>query len=208
LEQARTLFDSSRFKEAIDIAQIGLKTFPANPDLLHLYQQAEIQQRKLEARQKIEERVREIRVKINREKFSDAINLAKQTLVTLGPDPKLTELLNTAEVQFEAREGTHPSNHSHADRGWQPGRRQPDDRRGYQGERFGYVRPAISAVGRTTQGYGIREAGRIDTRPNPASYNSRKGVRLSSGFAVTACSFSNFPPAGLNSKRCGGSTGA
>jgi serine/threonine protein kinase len=104
LEQARTLFDSNRFKEAIDIAQIGLKTFPANPDLLHLYQQAEIQQRKLEARQKIEERVREIRVKINREKFSDAINLAKQTLVTLGPDPKLTELLNTAEVEFEARE--------------------------------------------------------------------------------------------------------
>jgi serine/threonine protein kinase len=104
LEQAKTLFDSDRFKEAIDIVQIGLKTFPANPDLLHLYQQAEIQQRKLEARQKIEERVREIRVKINREKFSEAINLAKQTLVTLGPDPKLTELLNTAEVEFEARE--------------------------------------------------------------------------------------------------------
>jgi serine/threonine protein kinase len=104
LEQAKTLFDSNRFKEAIDILQIGLKTFPANPDLLHLYQQAEIQQRKLEARQKIEERVREIRVKINREKFSEAINLAKQTLVTLGPDAKVTQLLNTAEVEFEARE--------------------------------------------------------------------------------------------------------
>jgi hypothetical protein len=104
LEQAKTLFDSDRFKETIDIVQIGLKTFPANPDLLHLYQQAEIQQRKLEARQKIEERVREIRVKINREKFSEAINLAKQTLVTLGPDTKVTQLLNTAEVEFEARE--------------------------------------------------------------------------------------------------------
>jgi len=104
LDQAKMLFDSNRFKEAIDIAQIGLRTFPANPDLLHLYQQAEIQQRKLEARQKIEERVREIRVKINREKFSEAINLAKQTLVTLGPDAKLTELLNTAEVEFESRE--------------------------------------------------------------------------------------------------------
>jgi serine/threonine protein kinase len=104
LAQAKTLFDSNRFKEAIDILQIGLKTFPANPDLLNLYQQAEIQQRKLEARQKIEERVREIRVKINREKFSEAINLAKQTLVTLGPDIKVTQLLNTAEVEFEARE--------------------------------------------------------------------------------------------------------
>jgi serine/threonine protein kinase len=104
LDESRTLFDSNRFKQAIDIVQIGLKTFPANPDLLHLYQQAEIQQRKLEVRQQIEERVREIRVKINREKFSEAINLANQTLVTLGPDTGVTQLLNTAEVEFEARE--------------------------------------------------------------------------------------------------------
>jgi serine/threonine protein kinase len=104
LNESRALFDSNRFKEASDIAQIGLKTFPANPDLLHLYQQAEVQQRKLEVRQQIEERVREIRVKINREKFSEAINLANQTLVTLGPDTDVTQLLNTAEVEFEARE--------------------------------------------------------------------------------------------------------
>jgi hypothetical protein len=104
LDEAKTLFASNRCKEAIDIVQIGLKTFPANPDLLHLYQQAEIQQKKLEVRQQIEERVREIRVKINREKFSEAINLAKQTLVTLGPDTNVTQLLNTAEVEFETRE--------------------------------------------------------------------------------------------------------
>ena len=104
LEAAKTLFDGDRFKEAIDIVQIGLKTFPANADLLYLYQQAEIQQRKREVRQQIEERVREIRVKINRDKFSEAINLAKQTLVTLGPDTGVTQLLNTAEIEFEARE--------------------------------------------------------------------------------------------------------
>ena len=104
LEEAKSLFDSNRFMQAIDAAQIGLRTFPANPDLLHLYQQAEMQQKKVEVRQQIEERVREIRVKINREKFSEAINLAKQTLVTLGPDTNVTQLLNTAEVEFETRE--------------------------------------------------------------------------------------------------------
>jgi serine/threonine protein kinase len=104
LDEAKALFDSNRFKEAIDIAQIGLRTFPANPDILHLFQQAEIQQRKLEVRQQIEERIREIRVKINREKFSEAINLAQQTLVTLGPDTEVTQLLTSAEVEFEARE--------------------------------------------------------------------------------------------------------
>jgi eukaryotic-like serine/threonine-protein kinase len=104
LDEVKSLFDSNRFKQAIDAAQIGLRTFPANPDLLHLYQQAEIQQKKVEVRQQIEERVREIRVKINRERFSEAINLAKQTLVTLGPDTNVTQLLNTAEVEFETRE--------------------------------------------------------------------------------------------------------
>ncbi len=69
-----------------------------------MYQQAEIQQRKQEIRQQIEQRVREIRVKINREKFSEAIDLAKQTLVTFGPDTGLSQLLNSAEVEFEARE--------------------------------------------------------------------------------------------------------
>jgi eukaryotic-like serine/threonine-protein kinase len=104
LEEAKNLIDARRFKQAIDAAQIGLKTFPANPDLLYLYQQAEIQQKKLEVREQIEERVREIRVKINREKFSEAINLAKQTLVTLGPDTNVSQLLNTAEIEFETRE--------------------------------------------------------------------------------------------------------
>ncbi len=104
LDEAQSLFNSNRFKEAIGIVQIGLKNFPAHPDLLYLYQQAEIQQKKLEVRQQIEERVREIRVKINREKFSEAINLAQQTLVTLGPDTDVTQLLTSAEMEFEARE--------------------------------------------------------------------------------------------------------
>src|ERR1700719_2651750 len=45
-----------------------------------------------------------MKVKINREKFSEAIELARQTLVTLGPDPGVTQLLSSAEVEFEARE--------------------------------------------------------------------------------------------------------
>jgi serine/threonine protein kinase/predicted Zn-dependent protease len=104
LGEVKALFNSNRFKEAIGSCETGLRNFPANPELLDLHQQAEIQQRKLEIRQKIEQRVREIRVKINREKFSEAIGLAKQTLVTLGPDTDVTQLLNSAEVELEARE--------------------------------------------------------------------------------------------------------
>jgi eukaryotic-like serine/threonine-protein kinase len=102
--ETRALFDVNRFEEAIRMAQSALKTSPDNPDLLDLVRRAKTQQKKLETRQRIEQRIREIRVKINREKFSEAIDLAKQTLVTYGPDTDLTQLLNSAQVEFEARE--------------------------------------------------------------------------------------------------------
>jgi tetratricopeptide (TPR) repeat protein len=104
LEEVKALFGANRFEEAARIAQNGIRNFPGNAELLNLSQQAEIQQRKLEIRQQIEMRIREIRVKINREELSEAIDLAKQTLVTLGPDTDLTQLLNSAQVESKARE--------------------------------------------------------------------------------------------------------
>jgi hypothetical protein len=104
LEETKSLFGANRFEEAARTAQNGLRSFPGNQELLDLSHRAEVQQRKLEIRQQIEARIREIRIKINREKFSEAIDLAKQTLVTLGPDTDLTQLLNSAEVEFETRE--------------------------------------------------------------------------------------------------------
>jgi uncharacterized protein YbaR (Trm112 family) len=104
LEEVKALFGANRFEEAARTAQNGLRNFPGNLELLTLSQQAEVQQKKLEVRQQIEMRIREIRVKINREKFSEAIDLAQQTLVTMGPDTDLTQLLNSAQVEAEVRE--------------------------------------------------------------------------------------------------------
>jgi Protein kinase domain len=104
LQDAKAFFDAGNFEEAIRLTQAGLKTFPANQELLSLYQQSEVQTRKQEVRQQIERRIREIKVKINREKFSEAIDLAQETLVTLGPDTDLSQLLSSAQVEIEARE--------------------------------------------------------------------------------------------------------
>jgi len=60
--------------------------------------------KKQQVRQEVEQRIREIKVKINREKFSEAIELAKQTLATVGPDSGVTQLLTSAEVERGARE--------------------------------------------------------------------------------------------------------
>ncbi|MGB6597738.1 MAG: protein kinase [Candidatus Acidiferrum sp.] len=104
LQEVKKLFDSGRFEEAYQAALAGLKTFPDNKELQLLREQADNQQRKLETRQHIEQRIREIKVKINRGKISDAIDLAKQTLMTLGPDTDVNQLLNSARVELEARE--------------------------------------------------------------------------------------------------------
>jgi serine/threonine protein kinase len=104
LQEVKKLIDSSHFEEAYQAALAGLVTFPDNKELQLLREQADSQQRKLETRQHIEQRIREIKVKINRGKISDAIDLAKQTLMTLGPDTDVNQLLNSARVEFEARE--------------------------------------------------------------------------------------------------------
>jgi eukaryotic-like serine/threonine-protein kinase len=104
LQETKALFDAGRFEDAIRVVQSGLKAFPANQDLLSLYQQSEIQSRKLQVRQQIERRIREIKVKINREKFSEAVDMAQETLVTLGPDTDLSQLLSSARVEIEARD--------------------------------------------------------------------------------------------------------
>ena len=103
-EKIKVLCKGNRFRDAIEAAQEGLKTFPANKELLLLQGKAEIQDKKLQTRKAIEQRIRDIKVKINREKFSEAIELAKQTLVTLGPNTAVTQLLSSAQVEFETRE--------------------------------------------------------------------------------------------------------
>jgi hypothetical protein len=104
LQEAKNFFDAGRFEDAIRVLQAGLKAFPANQELLALYQQSEIQSRKQQVRQQIERRIREIKVKINREKFSEAVDMAEETLVTLGPDTDLSQLLSSARVEIEARD--------------------------------------------------------------------------------------------------------
>ena len=104
LSEAEALFNAGRYETCVLSVESALKIFPGNVELQNLHEQSEIQQKKLKVRQQIEHRIREIRVKINRDELSDAVDLAKQTLLTLGPDTDLTHLLNSAQVEIQARE--------------------------------------------------------------------------------------------------------
>ena len=100
--KAHTL--ANRFAEAVRAANKGLKQFPGNAELDYLREQAETQEKKQRTRGIIEQRIREIKFKINREDLSEAIDLAQETIAIAGPDPDLTQLLNSARVEHEARE--------------------------------------------------------------------------------------------------------
>jgi hypothetical protein len=104
LDEGKSLLKANRFDEAARAIQTGLKAHSDNRELLNLREQVETQRRKSFTRQDIEQRIREIKVKINREKFSEAIDLAKRTIATIGPDTDVTQLLNSAQVEIEARE--------------------------------------------------------------------------------------------------------
>jgi serine/threonine protein kinase len=103
-EKIMALSAANRFQDAIQATQEALKVFPGDPGLALLLEQAEHQDRKFQTRKAIEQRIRDIKVKINHEKFSEAIELARQTLVTLGPDSVVNQLLTSALVESEALE--------------------------------------------------------------------------------------------------------
>jgi hypothetical protein len=104
LKEATALFNGRRYKECRTAAQNGLRVAPSNTDLLRLQSDAEIQEKKRTVHDQIEERVRQIRFKINREEFSGAISLARETIKTYGADTDVSQLLSSAQIEWEARE--------------------------------------------------------------------------------------------------------
>ncbi len=103
-DQVQEFFQANRFGEAAAAARSGLESFPGDADLTTLLKQAQARQKKEMVRQLIERRIREIKGKINRGQLSEAKELARETLTTLGPDTDVHQLLSSAEVEYEARE--------------------------------------------------------------------------------------------------------
>jgi len=102
-DQVEELLQASRFTEAAAAARAALEVFPGNTDLAALLERAEVRKKEM-IRQMMEQRIREIKVKINRGELSEARELARQAITTLGPDTDVHQLLSSAEVEYEARE--------------------------------------------------------------------------------------------------------
>ncbi len=95
---------AGQWQQALAYAEKALLEFPGNVDILALQDRAQQAQKQQERHTLLERRIREIKGKVRREEFTDAIDLAQQTLFSAGPDTDVQQLLNLAKKEYEERE--------------------------------------------------------------------------------------------------------
>jgi len=103
-DQVQEFLQAGRFSDAAAAARAGIEAFPGNADFMTLLEKAQARQKKEMVRQQIERSIREIKLKINRGQLSEAKELAREALSSLGPDTDVRQLLSLAEVEYGARE--------------------------------------------------------------------------------------------------------
>jgi serine/threonine protein kinase len=106
-KQVRGLLEALRYREAGEAARRAVQEFPKQEVFRSLAAEAEEKWKEQLEREKIQrevqQRIQEIRSKIRRQELTDAIDMARQTLATFGPDTDVTQLLHAAEVEADQR---------------------------------------------------------------------------------------------------------
>src|SRR5262249_29018131 len=85
---------------AVAAAEKALVRSPDDPAVTAALQQAREKLKEKESHELLQQRVGEIRAKINKGQHTDAVDLARQTIATLGPDDQATHLLRLAEMEL------------------------------------------------------------------------------------------------------------
>jgi serine/threonine protein kinase/TPR repeat protein len=104
VEKLNIEINAGRLAEAIQAAETALGEFPGDMDLIILRNRAKTRKEAKEKQDLLERRIKEVNGKIESGRLTDAIALARQTLVTLGPNTELSLRLHYAEVEFAQRE--------------------------------------------------------------------------------------------------------
>ena len=99
-KQIRSLLERESYKEAEAAAKRAAQEFPKQEIFRKLAEEAgpkrQVQEQSERSRREMQRRIEEIHSKLNQEKITDAITLAERTIVNFGPDPTVTQLLETA----------------------------------------------------------------------------------------------------------------
>src|SRR6266436_4875410 len=103
-KQIQQTLKDNRFSEAIQFAEKALVEFPKDLDLLILLDRARKEQTEKERHEILKQRLREVERMVERQQLTDAIDLARQTLATVGQNPRIADTLLKAERELEFRE--------------------------------------------------------------------------------------------------------
>jgi serine/threonine protein kinase len=103
-KQIQQMLKDGRFSDAILAAEKALLDFPKNIDLMIFLDRAKKEKDEREKHELVKQRLREVDRLMEREDLTDAIDLARQTLATIGHDSRMSDALRKAEKDFEFRE--------------------------------------------------------------------------------------------------------
>jgi hypothetical protein len=105
LERARVLLSNLEYDECIELLSAARQQFPGDHESLKLLDTARREQQRLKEKQDLlKQRTREVERMIERQELTEAIDLARQTITTVGPDARLADTLVKAEREVEFRE--------------------------------------------------------------------------------------------------------
>lgn len=105
VERARMLLANQQYEDCISVLASAQERFPGDPEILNLLDTASREQERIKEKQDLlKQRVREVEWMIERQQLTEAIDLSRQTLTTVGPDPRLADTLSKAEKELEFRE--------------------------------------------------------------------------------------------------------
>jgi len=100
LQGIQKKMEAEQFKAAVAAAEKALSHFPDDAELSAALEQARAKLKESEDHDLLQRRVAEIRAKINKGQHTDAVDLARQTLATLGHDDQAADLLRMAEIEL------------------------------------------------------------------------------------------------------------
>jgi serine/threonine protein kinase len=105
LERALNFWTNLQHEDCINALVSAQEQFPNDPEILELLDTARRDQQRMKEKQDLlKQRVREVERMIERQQLTEAIDLARQAISTIGVDPRLADTLVKAEKELEFRE--------------------------------------------------------------------------------------------------------
>lgn len=101
--QIRGLMEAGKYRDAEEVAKRAAQEFPKLALFQQLYEEAQKGRKDQDERAEIQRRIQAIKGKINQGHLTDAADLARQTLATMGPNADVAQLLHSAEVELAER---------------------------------------------------------------------------------------------------------